>query len=259
MATKIRAGTSGYSYKGWQGNFYPANLAQAQWLSYYAGKLPTVEINNTFYRMPKTHVVEAWRDAVPADFRFVIKASRRITHFSRLRDAGETTEYLVKRAEVLGTKLGAVLFQLPPNLKRDDERLKTFMALLPADFPAAFEFRHESWLEPGVDDILLDHGHARVISHDDASPRRQKLLLPKADLLYVRLRATKYTPAALAKWHNAISTGGAKQAYVFFKHEDAGVGPKLAAKFLDQAKTHRKPAGPKAAGRKSPTARKRQV
>ncbi|MEM9621330.1 MAG: DUF72 domain-containing protein, partial [Pseudomonadota bacterium] len=213
------------------------DLPQDEWLAYYAQQLPTVEINNTFYRMPREHVVQAWHDAVPRHFRFVIKASRRITHQSRLKNAEEATGYLVKRAAVLGEKLGAVLFQLPPNMRMDAERLETFIALLPNDFPAAFEFRHDSWACEEIDDILARHNHTRVVSHDDDSNNRRKIQLPASDLHYVRLRATSYSPAILKKWHTALSTGAnhakKRQAFVFFKHEDDGYGPVLAKQFLD--------------------------
>ncbi len=251
MATKILAGTSGYSYKGWQGTFYPEKLPQDEWLSYYAGKLPTVEINNTFYRMPREHVVEAWRDAVPARFRFVIKASRRITHMSRLKDADESTGYLLKRTAVLGDKLGAVLFQLPPYLKADTERLSRFQDLLPDGYPAAFEFRHESWLDADVEKLLSERQHTLVVSHDDNSSPRARITLPSTPLLYVRLRASSYTAAALKKWHTAINSSRARTAFVFFKHEDAGVGPKLAGQFLSLDKPAPKRAAAKPARRKS--------
>ena len=138
MVTKILAGTSGYSYKGWRGHFYPEDLPQDQWLNYYSRQLPTVEINNTFYRMPQSHVMETWRDAVPDDFQFVIKANRRITHQGRLKNVEQTMGYLLERTGILGEKLGAVLFQLPPYMKMDLERLQSFQSLLPDQFPAAF-------------------------------------------------------------------------------------------------------------------------
>ena len=139
------AGTSGYSYKEWKGTFYPEDLPQADMLAYYAERLPAVEINNTFYRMPRSHVLEDWRDTVPADFRFIIKASRRITHHARLKDADESIEYLATRLEKLEGKLGCVLFQLPPYLRKGAERLDAFLSAWPSAFPAAVEFRHESW------------------------------------------------------------------------------------------------------------------
>ena len=229
MATKIHAGTSGYSYKEWRGVFYPEEVHQEQWLSYYASQLPSVEINNTFYRMPRKHVVETWRDSVPASFRFVIKASRRITHQSRLKDAEESTGYLLERAEVLGRKLGALLFQLPPYFQADLERLKKFQDLLPDHVPVAFEFRHESWLQGEVSEALANRGHARVVSHDG---EEANLALLSGKLAYLRLRASNYTDSALRRWQEKIAATGAENAFVFFKHEDAGGGPRLAARFL---------------------------
>lgn len=234
MATEILAGTSGYSYKGWKGVFYPEDLPQDQWLNYYGQQLPSVEINNTFYRMPREHVVQAWHDAVPQHFQFVIKASRRITHQSRLKDTDEATGYLLKRAAVLGDKLGAVLFQLPPYMRADRQRLHDFAQLLPAGFPAAFEFRHESWQDSAIDDILQQYGHTRVVSHDDNSNNRSKIVLPDSGFIYVRLRASSYSPNLLKKWHTALTNRGAEKAFVFFKHEDDGEGAKLAQKFLAQ-------------------------
>lgn len=242
MATKILAGTSGYGYKGWRGTFYPDDLAKDKWLSFYAGELPTVEINNTFYRMPKEHVVASWRDAVPDSFRFVIKASRRITHQSRLKNAEESTGYLIKRVRVFGAKLGAVLFQLPPYLQVDIDRLQTFQQLIPDDVPAAFEFRHESWDDPAVDVALQSRGHARVVTHGDDAPLKDVSASP---LVYLRLRASNYSPVDLKNWYARVLASGAAEAFVFFKHEDDGVGPKMAKNFLTgaaEARTRRPPA-----------------
>ena len=151
------AGTSGYSYKEWIGSFYPDGMKADAMLSYYAVHLPAVEINNTFYRMPRTQVLEAWADAVPKDFRFVIKASRRITHEQKLVDADESTDYLARKLEVLDGKLGAVLFQLPPYLRKDIERLRAFLKVVPASMPAAIEFRHASWFDDETFDLLSSH------------------------------------------------------------------------------------------------------
>ncbi len=251
MTLQLRAGTSGYSYKEWRGHFYPEELTADEWLSYYASQLPTVEINNTFYRMPKTHVVEAWRDAVPANFRFVIKASRRITHQHRLNNCAEPVDYLVQRARTLGEKLGVVLFQLPPYMQLNLERLTTFQALLPEDLPAAFEFRHDSWLDDDVDAALAARGHARVVAHDESTGN---LDVPAGDLAYLRLRAFNYTPAALRKWHARVLASGAKEAYVFFKHEDAGAGPAMARAFLETAAAAKPVRAKRKAARPAPKA-----
>ena len=259
MTVHVRAGTSGYSYKEWRGSFYPEELGADGWLSFYASQLPAVEINNTFYRMPKTHVVEAWRDAVPDDFRFVLKASRRITHLKRLKEPEEPLGYLVDRARVLGGKLGALLFQLPPNFPRNLERLASFVALLPPDLPAVFEFRHDSWFEAGAAAELADVlGPRGLVVNDDGSgaldARKAMNAPPSAGPLYFRLRGERYTRTQLQRWLKAIEAHGAGDAFVFFKHEDAGAGPKLARQFLTlaaatPARAPRKAAAPKPAAR----------
>jgi uncharacterized protein YecE (DUF72 family) len=146
---RLLAGASGYSFKEWKGDFYPADMKPESMLAFYAARLPTVEINNTFYRMPKTEVLEAWSKATPDTFRFAIKASRRITHISRLKveSAADSVAYLYKQLAALGAKRAAVLYQLPPNLKKDLPRLAAFLGLLPKDHGAAFEFRNETWRE----------------------------------------------------------------------------------------------------------------
>ncbi len=230
-ATHWYAGTSGYSYKEWKGSFYPADMSNTAMLPYYAVQLPAVEINNTFYRMPRTHALEGWHDAVGPDFRFVIKAPRRITHQLRLKDAAEPVEYLARKLDVLGDKLGAVLFQLPPYLHHDLDRLKDFLAILPKDLPAAIEFRHASWFDEAVFDALERHGCGLCISDDG------KLALPDriatTNWVYLRFRQPGYTDAALKGWIERAAKGGAVRGYAFFKHEDAGAGPVLARRFLD--------------------------
>jgi len=245
MSTHVLAGTSGYSYKEWRGRFYPPDVHQDEWLTYYASRLPTVEINNTFYRMPRSHVVETWRDSVPASFRFVIKASRRITHQKQLKDAQEPLGYLLSSVRILGDRLGTVLFQLPPYLRADLERLQRFQALLPEDLPVAFEFRHESWNTPEVNDALAGRGHARVVSHEggEAGP------IEPGPLVYLRLRAASYSDTELGDWHERIRAGGAREAYVFFKHEDEAGGPELAERFLTMTATAK--AAPRRAARRT--------
>ena len=150
----VHIGTSGFSYKEWKGPFYPKELKEADFLSFYSQALNTVEINNTFYRLPKRELLTRWHDVTPDHFQFVIKASRRITHFKRLKDTDEPMSFLIKNTEVLGDKLGAILFQLPPNLRCDLERLKKFIKLLPEGTPAVMEFRHESWMTDEVFDVM---------------------------------------------------------------------------------------------------------
>src|SRR5712692_9776474 len=187
---KLHVGTSGYSYKEWKGNFYPEKLPAKEMLSYYASRLPAVEINNTFYRLPQASMLENWKAQVPAGFRFSLKASQRITHFKRLKNAGDETAYLLKTASVLGERLGVVLFQLPPNMKKDAERLKCFIELLPAEVRAAFEFRHESWFDDEVLGLLRDREHALVVSDTDERPLSE--IVSTAPWGYLRLRRTAY-------------------------------------------------------------------
>ena len=226
---RVLAGTSGFSYKEWKGSFYPEDLPAARMLSYYAERLPAVEINNTFYRMPKPALLEGWSAEVPESFRFVLKASQRITHFRRLKEAGADVAYFFDVAAVLGDRLGPALFQLPPNLKKDLPRLEAFLATLPGGRRAAFEFRHASWFEDDVFEALRRRGAALCIAEDEelATP-----LVPTADWGYLRLRRQDYDDAAVAAWAEKVRGQNWSEAYVFFKHEDAGSGPRLAALFL---------------------------
>lgn len=227
---ELFAGTSGYSYKEWKGPFYPEKLKAADMLSYYAERLPAVELNNTFYRMPRESVVDAWGEAVPEGFRFSLKASRRITHFKRLKEVEEETGYFLRATERLGARRGVLLFQLPPNMKADRERLERFLELLPAEAPVAFEFRHESWDEPEVVQPLVDRGAAIVAADTEELPVET---LPAGPVAYLRLRRPDYSDADLAAWAGRIHDGGYERAFVFFKHEDAGAGPRMAQAFLD--------------------------
>ena len=242
---KLSVGTSGYSYKEWKGVFYPEKLPAKDMLGYYAEQLPAVEINNTFYRMPKTRVLETWRDSVPAGFRFSIKASRRITHFKRLKNTAEEMGFLLGNCEVLGDRLGVVLFQLPPNLPADTERLDRFLELLPEGTRAAFEFRHPSWADPEVHERLRARGCAlvQVDVEDEDAPE----LLATAPFGYLRLRRPGYERADLASWVQRIAQQHWQEAFVFFKHEDGGTGPRLAADFLAAAERAATRKGPRAA------------
>jgi uncharacterized protein YecE (DUF72 family) len=244
---ELRTGTSGYSYDEWTGPFYPEKLKAAERLRFYAERLPAVEINNTFYRLPKTNVLENWRDQVPETFRFVIKASRRITHFKRLKGTEDETGYLLKTLGTLGDKLGCVLFQLPPNLKQDLPRLEAFLELLPDGTRAAFEFRHESWLDEATFSKLRDRGMALVLaeSEEEDDGAEATAIVSTAPWGYQRLRRSEYSHDDLAAWAERVRATGWDEAFVFFKHEDAGAGPRLAAEFLDVAERvlSRKPAG----------------
>jgi uncharacterized protein YecE (DUF72 family) len=169
---QIHVGTSGFSYKEWKGSFYPEDLKNADMLRFYAERFSSVEINNTFYRMPKAAMLEGWAGQVPPGFLFVLKASQQITHRKRLREAGEPLDYLLKAASVLGERLGPVLFQLPPSLRKDVVRLRDFLALLPEGHAFAFEFRHETWADDEVRDALRERNAALVCAPTPRTPAR---------------------------------------------------------------------------------------
>ena len=236
MTLHLLAGASGYSYKPWKGPFYPEDLPAAEMLRFYAERLPTVEINNTFYRLPKAAVLEGWAARTPDSFRFVLKASRRITHIHRLKDVGELTRYLFETAESLGPKLGPILFQLPPYMKKDLDRLRHFCDGVPSNRPVAFEFRNESWLDDDVLAVLRDHDAALCIADTEGGPEGDDLALAAtASWGYLRLRRDDYGDAALARWLARIRAQPWSQAYVFFKHEDEGAAPRLALRLLELA------------------------
>jgi len=228
---QVLVGTSGYSYKEWKGTFYPEDLKAADMLRYYAERLTTVEINNTFYRMPKASVLENWAAQVGDSFVFVLKGSQRITHMKRLKDAGESVAYLFETAAVLGSRLGPVFFQLPPYLKKDAPRLRAFLDLLPADRPVAFEFRHESWFDEEVYEALRARGAALCAADTDESGDEGAPVVPTGAFGYLRLRRATYSDADLAAWAEKVRGQAWDRAFVFFKHEDAGKGPAMAARF----------------------------
>jgi uncharacterized protein YecE (DUF72 family) len=218
-AAKIFAGASGYSFKEWCGPFYPEKTRPDQMLPYYSQRLPTVEINNTFYRMPKVSMLEAWVECTPADFRFAIKASRRITHISRLKaeSAADSVQYLYNALAALGKKRGPVLFQLPPNLKKDLPRLEAFLPLLPEGHRAAFEFRNDTWFDDDVYAALKGAGAALVLSEreDNAAPP----MVETAPWGYLRLRLEEYSDRDLEQWARRIEASGWREAYAYFMHE----------------------------------------
>jgi uncharacterized protein YecE (DUF72 family) len=227
---KLYVGTSGYSYKEWKGNFYPENISASEMLSYYASHLPAVELNNTYYRMPQPNAVESWRAQVPKNFRFSVKAPQSITLYRRLKDAGWQTKQMLETVSVLEDRLGAVLFRMPEDMKKDLARLESFLKELPADTPAAFEFRHATWFDEEVVELLRSYNRVLVISDTDEMPVND--IVKTADWGYVRLRRGQYSAADLKGWTKQIKTQKWKTAYVFFKHDDEGTGPKLAAQFL---------------------------
>ena len=227
---EIRAGTSGYAYKPWKGNFYPEDLPDREMLRHYAAQLPTVEINNTFYRMPTAKMIDRWSSEVPDTFRFVLKATRRITHHARLGAVDEMLAYLLEATGGLGEKLGAHLFQLPPTAKRDTERLATFLRKVPANQRVAMEFRHESWFDESTFALMRDHDAALVVADGE---KVEVPFVATASWGYLRLRAEDYDDAALRAWAARVGEQEWKRAFVFFKHEDAGAGPRMAARFLE--------------------------
>ena len=230
---KLHVGTSGYSYKEWKGNFYPEDLPAKEMLSFYSRRLPAVEINNTFYRLPQPAMIENWKAQVPPPFRFSIKATQRITHIKRLNNVADETKYLLETAALLEERLGVVLFQLPPNMKKDAERLKRFLDLLPANTRAAFEFRHESWFDDETLTSLGAKDCALVASDTDDKPLNE--IMRTATWGYLRLRRTAYNQNDLFDWMKRVQDQKWKEGFVFFKHEDEGTGPKLAAQFLKLA------------------------
>ena len=229
MSVQVRIGTSGYSYAEWKGNFYPEKLAAKDMLRFYAGRFPTVEINNTFYRMPTEKLLSGWADQVPEKFTFVIKAPKRITHDMRLKECGELLSYLFGATATLGSKLGPLLFQLPPNFKKDVPRLKSFFDDMPERRRAAVEFRHASWFDDDVYAALRERDAALCVADTDEGEQAPALPVT-ASWGYLRLRRADYDDAALAAWAERIRTQPWTQAFVFFKHEDAGRGPDLAGR-----------------------------
>lgn len=226
----LLCGTSGFSYKEWKGPFYPEKHADNEMLSYYAERLSAVEINDTFYRMPKENILQAWADKVPDNFRFSIKAPRKVTHFKRLKETTEECESLFKTIHSLGSKFGCILFQLPANFQKDVKRLQTFLDLIPADINAAFEFRHQTWLDYDTYQILKSKNCALVLTETDEAPETK--FIETADWAYLRLRRTQYSEQELKDRMEKIKNSRWNNVFVFFKHEDEGTGPRFAKQFM---------------------------
>jgi len=228
----LYVGTSGYSYKEWKGSFYPEKIPAKDMLAYYAAHLHAVELNNTFYRMPQPGMIESWKAQVPENFRFSVKAPQVITHFRRLKDAGPQTRIMLKTVSALQDRLGAVIFRLPEDMKKDLKRLEMFLKVLPADTPAVFDFRHPTWFDEEVVELLRSQKRVLCTADMDELPVASEIH-KTADWGYVRLRRVRYTKAELVKWLKRIKAQKWEDTYVFFKHEDEGTGPRLAAQFLD--------------------------
>jgi uncharacterized protein YecE (DUF72 family) len=227
----LYVGTSGYSYQEWKGKFYPSDLPPEQMLRFYGERFRTVEINNTFYSMPKASVLQGWAGEVPTDFRFALKASQQITHRKRLKDAGDAVSQLLDVAQALKKRLGPLLFQLPPNFKKDVARLREFLALLPSKRRAAFEFRHPSWFDNDVFELLRHHRAALCIA--EAEDDLRVPFVATADWGYLRLRRPDYSNAELKRWVKRVRKQDWRDAFVFFKHEDEGKGPQMAKRMLE--------------------------
>ncbi|HEX7121577.1 MAG TPA: DUF72 domain-containing protein [Gemmatimonadaceae bacterium] len=221
---KLLAGTSGYAFKEWKGVFYPEDLKADDMLGYYATRFPTVEINNTFYRLPKQQVLLDWAAQVPATFTFAIKASQRITHMARLKpEAKDPLDFLLGNTAVLGERMGPVLFQCPPHLKKDLDRLRCFLEFLPPERRFVFEFRNESWFDDDVASALAERDVALCVTDQDdfRSP-----VLKTSTWGYLRLHRFDYDEASLTEWAGTIRAQGWSEAYVYFKHDEGtGSGP----------------------------------
>jgi uncharacterized protein YecE (DUF72 family) len=229
---QLLTGTSGFSYKEWLGKFYPEKLPAAGMLRYYAGYFTTVEINNTFYRMPAEAMLARWAEEVPGNFAFTLKAPRRITHELRLKECEAHVAEFFRRAQALGGKLGPVLVQLPPYLKKDLPRLRDFLALLPADRLAAFEFRNESWQDEEIYGMLRAKG--AMLCYTDTEQGESPPLVATAASAYLRLRRTHYEDTDLGDWAGRIAALRLERAYVYFMHEDDALGTVFARKLMDR-------------------------
>jgi uncharacterized protein YecE (DUF72 family) len=233
-AARLLAGASGYSFKEWKGTFYPEKMKPEEMLPFYSARLPTVEINNTFYRMPQPAMLAHWVEVTPPAFRFAIKAPRRITHISRLKaeSAAEPVAYLYRNLQSLGEKRGPVLFQLPPQLKKDLPRLSAFLALLPKDHRAAFEFRNETWFADDVYGALKEAGASLCLSEreDNAPPP----LVETAPWGYIRLRLENYTDDDLRAWAKRLDATGWREMFVYFMHEPTA--PEYAQSLMKHAR-----------------------
>jgi uncharacterized protein YecE (DUF72 family) len=230
---RIRVGTSGFSYKEWRPSFYPEGTSDKKFLSYYAGVFSCVEIDGTFYRMPNAKTIERWIGETPDTFRFAVKASQKITHFERMRLPSDALAYFTRIVATLGERLGTVLFQLPPNLKRDDDRLAKFLEALPKDLPRAFEFRNASWFDGATYELLRAHDAALCIHDADDGMTPFEVT---ASPVYVRLRRAAYDEALLGDWSQklaAIARAG-RDVYAFIKHEDNPDCPDIARSLAER-------------------------
>jgi uncharacterized protein YecE (DUF72 family) len=223
-------GTSGFSYKEWQPSFYPEDLSEKQFLSYYGSQLRAVEINATFYRLPNPKVIGGWKDSTPDGFKFAIKASQKITHRERLAVPSDTLTYFLELLPHLGDRLGAVLYQLPPFFRIDLGRLEAFLATLPPASPSAFEFRHATWFTDATYRLLERHGAALCINDSEEQTTPLELT---AKFTYLRLRKDGYSPEDRARWTERFQTWVDRglDVFAFIKHEDNPRAPLVALEF----------------------------
>ncbi len=230
MSTNYFVGTSGYSYPAWKGIFYPRLLPSKEMLGFYAGQFSAVENNGTFRRLPSVEVTQSWTKNVPKQFRFALKAPQSITHYKRLKNVDHIVSDLLNLANALKKNRGPILFQLPPNFKKDINRLDDFLALINRRAPVAFEFRHSSWFDGETLACLKRHKSALCIA--DAAELPQVDFVATTNWTYLRLRRERYTAKQLRAWIDKLECAKLREAYVFFKHEDSGTGPKLARRFM---------------------------
>lgn len=226
---KVFVGTSGYSYKEWKGSFYPEKFAEKNMLGYYAEHFNTVEINNTFYKMPKKDVLRSWKDQVNEHFRFVIKANKRLTSFKTIEDIKDSFKWFSENIEVMKDRMGVVLFQFPPFIKLNPEKLQGLLSLKPDNMKAAIEFKSSSWFKEEVYNMLKEKNAALVISETDEEKNPE--VIQTADWGYLRLRRCDYDSNMLKEWSDKIHQKNWNEVYVFFKHEDEALGPKYAVEF----------------------------
>jgi uncharacterized protein YecE (DUF72 family) len=233
----IHVGTSGYGYKEWKGIFYPEKTSPKEMLRFYAEHLGAVEINYTFYHMPTAGVLASWKEQVPNDFAFALKAPQVITHLKQLRDVGEETDYLFKTLSVLGEKLGPVLFQFPKSFhaKKNRPALEDFLPLIPGNVSCAFDFRSPTWLDSGIAELLRERSCSLCFEDTDEHPTDE--IISTASWGYLRLRRSDYTEADLLQWAKRILAQEWERVFVFFKHEDEAKGPEMAMRFLELADT----------------------
>lgn len=230
---RLHVGTSGYNYPEWRGIFYPEKFATTKMLAYYAERFNTVEINYTFYRIPTEKLLAGWAAGTPDGFTFTLKAPRRITHDSRLQRCEDLAQAFCRIARTLGPRLAILLFQLPPTFKKDVDTLRAFLELLPDGTRAAFEFRHASWHDADVFDALRARNIALCVADSEKMSTPVELT---ADYAYFRLRDEGYQQADIEKWATAVQGLPVPEAYVYFKHEEQGLGPDFARRFIESAK-----------------------